>query len=268
MNGVYSRRCNRMQFVQRLSVILIVSFAVQDYCADAKRLPSYVKTCRRKEPDLAKCLVEETMESVRPYLPVGIPKMKIPALEPLVIPNLEINRRQEALDLKLIVKDIKAWGGTNFVVKNVKVSYEKLQAEGTIILPLIHTTCEYDIDGRMLVIPLKGKGVFKGNITNIRADVSGSGELTTDKKGRQIAQIKTVVVKLKIGDATGTATNTDGNRNNDVITETAINFYTNNRRQVLDIATPIAEEIAAEFIIQFGNQILGAVLLDEILPDN
>lgn len=50
--------------------------------------------------------------------------------------------------------------------------------------------------------------------------------------------------------------------------ETAINFYTNNRRQVLDIATPIAEEIAAEFIIQFGNQILGAVLLDEILPDN
>lgn len=50
--------------------------------------------------------------------------------------------------------------------------------------------------------------------------------------------------------------------------ETAIQFYTNNRRQILDIATPIAEEIATEFIIQFGNQILGAVLLDEILPDN
>lgn len=50
--------------------------------------------------------------------------------------------------------------------------------------------------------------------------------------------------------------------------ETAVNFYSNNRRQILDIATPIAEEIAAEFIIQFGNQILGAVLLDEVLPDN
>ena len=50
--------------------------------------------------------------------------------------------------------------------------------------------------------------------------------------------------------------------------ETAINFYTNNRRQILDIASPIAEDIASEFIIQFGNQILGAVLLDEILPDN
>lgn len=46
--------------------------------------------------------------------------MKIPALEPLVIPNLEINRHQEALDLKLILKDLKAWGGTNFIVKNLK----------------------------------------------------------------------------------------------------------------------------------------------------
>lgn len=65
---------------------------------------------------------------------------------------------------------------------------------------------------------------------NIRADVSGSGELTTDKKGRQIAQIKTVIVKLKIGDATGTATNTDGNRNNDVISEFISSFlsYTRN----------------------------------------
>lgn len=49
--------------------------------------------------------------------------------------------------------------------------------------------------------------------------------------------------------------------------ETAVNFYTNNRRQILDIASPIAEDIATEFIFQFGNQILGAVLLDEILPD-
>lgn len=50
----------------------------------------------------------------------GIPKMKIPALEPLSIPNLEINRKQEALDLKLNLKDLKAWGGTNFIVKNLK----------------------------------------------------------------------------------------------------------------------------------------------------
>lgn len=194
--------------------------------------------------------------------------MKVPALEPLVIPNLEIIRKQEALDIKLNLKNLKAWGGTNFIVKNLKVSYEKQTAEGQITLPLIHATAEYDIDGRILVLPLKGKGIFKGNITNIVADLSGSGEFTTDKKGRQIAQIKTVKVKCRVGDATGTATNTDSNPNNEAITKSAITFYANNRRQILDIVTPIAEEIAAEFIIQFGNQVLGAVLIDEILPEN
>ncbi|KAK7601696.1 hypothetical protein V9T40_009137 [Parthenolecanium corni] len=257
-----------MKFVEQLFVTLIVYLVSQDCSSDAKRLPSFVKTCSRKEPDLAKCLLESMVPSVKPHLPVGIPKMKIPALEPLVIPNLEINRKNEALDLKLKLRDIKAYGGTNFVVKNLKVSYDKVSAEGTIILPLIHTTCEYDINGRILVLPLRGKGIFNGNITNIKADLSGTGELTTDKKGRSIAQIKTVNVKLRIGDATGTATNIDNDRNNERITETAVQFYTNNRRQILDIATPIAEEIATEFIIQFGNQILGAVLLDEILPDN
>lgn len=46
--------------------------------------------------------------------------MKIPALEPLVIPNVEINRKQEALDLNLKLKDLRAWGGSNFIVKNLK----------------------------------------------------------------------------------------------------------------------------------------------------
>lgn len=54
---------------------------------------------------------------------------------------------------------------------------------------------------------------------NIKADLSGTGELTTDKKGRSIAQIKTVNVKLRIGDATGTATNIDNDRNNERISK-------------------------------------------------
>jgi len=32
---------------------------------------SFVKTCRRKEPDLAKCLLEQTLESVKPHLAAG-----------------------------------------------------------------------------------------------------------------------------------------------------------------------------------------------------
>lgn len=51
-----------------------------------------------------------------------------------------------------------------------------------------------------------------------------------------------------------------------VLAATASTFYHQNRRVVLDIITPIAEEIAVEFALQIGNNILKNVLYDEILP--
>lgn len=51
-----------------------------------------------------------------------------------------------------------------------------------------------------------------------------------------------------------------------ILAETAATFYHQNRRVVLDIITPIAEEIAVEFAVQIGNSILKTILYDEILP--
>lgn len=51
---------------------------------------------------------------------LGIPKMKIPGLEPLVIPALEINRNNDALQVKAKLKDIQAFGGTGFVINRLK----------------------------------------------------------------------------------------------------------------------------------------------------
>jgi len=46
--------------------------------------------------------------------------MQIPALEPMVIPMLVVNRNQEALKIKATIKDIQAWGGSKFILNNFK----------------------------------------------------------------------------------------------------------------------------------------------------
>lgn len=46
--------------------------------------------------------------------------MQIPALEPMVIPMLVVNRNVEALKVKATIKDIRAWGGSKFVLSNLK----------------------------------------------------------------------------------------------------------------------------------------------------
>lgn len=45
---------------------------------------------------------------------------------------------------------------------------DKLTLEMSITLPKIDVTCDYDIDGRLLVVPLKGKGTFIGNFSKFK----------------------------------------------------------------------------------------------------
>lgn len=51
---------------------------------------------------------------------LGVPKLQIPALEPMVIPELQVNRNVESLKLKATITDVKAWGGSKFVLSNLK----------------------------------------------------------------------------------------------------------------------------------------------------
>lgn len=46
--------------------------------------------------------------------------MQIPALEPMTIPMLVVNRNEESLKVKATIKDIQAWGGSKFVLSNLK----------------------------------------------------------------------------------------------------------------------------------------------------
>ncbi|XP_015371503.1 PREDICTED: uncharacterized protein LOC107167114 [Diuraphis noxia] len=102
-----------------LLIANIVLIAQQTQHTTAKKLPNFVHVCKRTDPQIEKCLLQ-TIESIRPELPNGIPKMQIPALEPMVIPMLVVNRNEDALKVKATIKDVQAWGGSKFVINNLK----------------------------------------------------------------------------------------------------------------------------------------------------
>jgi hypothetical protein len=231
----------------------------------SKKLPDYVQVCKRSEKNFDQCTIN-AIEKVRPYLAKGIPKIKVPALEPLYIPQLQINRDLENLKVKANLKEIKVYGGSGFIINKLKTSLEKHAIELSITIPRAEVSTEYDVDGRLLVVPLRGTGVFKGNFTDIKADVKAAADLTTSPKGTKYLKIKSITAKVRVGDQTVRFINTDQNSNNALITQTAATFVNQNKRQVLDIVTPIAEETAIAFIEQIGNNILRAIPYNELLP--
>jgi hypothetical protein len=51
-----------------------------------------------------------------------------------------------------------------------------------------------------------------------------------------------------------------------VSAETALQFYNQNKKQILNIVLPIVQETAEEVITQIGNNILSSAPLSELLP--
>lgn len=174
-----------------------------------------------------------------------------------------MTRDQEAIKVRAHLTNIVAYGGKDFVVNRLKTDLDKLVVEGTVTLPFIQATADYDVDGRILVAPFKGKGSFSGNFTGITVDAKGDGKIV-QKNGEDYFEINNLKTKIKVQDSNVKIN--QGDDRNGALAQSAINFYNQNKQQVLGIIMPIVQETAEEIIIQMGNRILGSAPVSEFLP--
>jgi len=56
---------------------------------------SYIKVCKRKDPELNKCVVN-TIENLRNKLKTGIPELNTPPVEPLVLKHMRLLRNSQS----------------------------------------------------------------------------------------------------------------------------------------------------------------------------
>lgn len=60
-----------------------------------------------------------SVEFLKPYLSSGIPEMDIPSIEPLILGDLLVSESSASNGLRITAKDIKAYGPSNFKVRNL-----------------------------------------------------------------------------------------------------------------------------------------------------
>lgn len=189
--------------------------------------------------------------------------MNVPPADPFVLPALEVNRDRDAIKLRAHLQNIVAHGGTGFVINRLKTDLDKLAVELSITLPHIRATAEYDVDCRILLGNFKGQGVFMGNFTDVKVDVKGDGKVVK-RNGEEYLEVNNVKTKIRVGDSS-VKINAKDDRNGR-LSESALQFYNQNKKEVLNIVLPIVQETAEEVITQIGNNILGSAPLSELLP--
>uniref|UniRef100_A0A1B0CU11 Uncharacterized protein n=2 Tax=Lutzomyia longipalpis TaxID=7200 RepID=A0A1B0CU11_LUTLO len=176
---------------------LCVSILFYIYIVVAEEVPDYLQICKQSDPDLPQCMIR-SIEQLRPKLAEGIPELDIPRLEPIDLGDLLVAGSNTQNGLTITAKDIQSYGASNFHIKQIEVieygQHYKLQ----LLLPHLYTKGRYSIDGRVLLLPIKGAGKFTGNFTRSTADVTMILE-PREISGNDHIILKKLQIKIKVG---------------------------------------------------------------------
>ncbi|RZC39113.1 takeout, partial [Asbolus verrucosus] len=224
----------------------------------------YIHICKRSDPHVSKC-VRDSVEVLRPRLKSGIPEIDVPSLEPLHLDEITIFRGEPSSNLKAFLKNVEVHGAGDFQITKLKLNVDKNTYRVGVKFPKLVLDGEYDIDARLLVVPIKGTGKFAANIT----DVEGQGVLTAQvvpRNGHREIDFTSFDFAIKIGDYN---IHLDNLFNGDeILSRAAIEVLHDNKQELIQAALPFIQSKTSEILLEAANRITDDLDYDKVFPEN
>ncbi|PSN37324.1 hypothetical protein C0J52_20875 [Blattella germanica] len=128
---------------------------------------------------------------------LGIPELNLPVLEPLVVPMIKLEQGSGSVKLRLALKDLKVYGLSQYIFREIKIVLDSSPyITGALWVPGFQLEGEYDIDGKILLVPLKGKGYMQLNTTNTMGNFN-IGLMRKEMGGKNYLEAMDFELKLK-----------------------------------------------------------------------
>ncbi|XP_003397291.1 protein takeout [Bombus terrestris] len=249
-----------MAIIKLLIVVMSLTMAI------AADLPSNWKVCSRSLPaeQLSKCL-DKAITDVVTSLAGGLKSLRILPIDPLAVDSVSIGGTQGSVTLKQEYKNIKLHGLTN----GIKFYNNHLDLDNGCLLtsdsinPQVDFVADYKIEGKVLLLPVKGSG--RSNITMY--DLKSHNEIYCEKyekNGETYLKIKKYGVKFNPARINLQFDNLfDG----DKILGPQLNSFINENSELLfkELQAPY-EETFSQVFTQFSNEVFSRVPLNKIFP--
>ncbi|KAF4528889.1 hypothetical protein B566_EDAN017382 [Ephemera danica] len=215
-------------------VTVLVGFAA---AAKSRPIPSFIPVCKRTARDFDACVLKAT-ESLRPKLARGIPELRVPALEPLVVPQVRLEQQgTRAVNFNCTLTDVHVFGLSEFQIisENADV-VDKMQISGRVRLPTLRLESDYEIDGRILLNFDLNQKLCTPFLKQIRNSADSEGDVTLNGG---------IVTRR------GTTTN---------------RFLNENSRDILQEITPVIETVTARIVDDIANKVFSSFPYDQLFP--
>ncbi|XP_069681782.1 protein takeout-like [Periplaneta americana] len=158
--------------------VLILFAAAVHVAQSSLPLPPYIKACIRGEPNFNECAVKHGREAF-PHLIPGDRKYNFPPLDPIQIDEIKvIEGGPRAASLNLVLRNAKIYGVRNTTIENFTYDFENQHIQHRLFIPKVEILAQYEASGRILLLPLFGKGDM--NITLDNAHITYDEDYTLD----------------------------------------------------------------------------------------
>ncbi|CAK9807231.1 Protein takeout [Anthophora plagiata] len=247
----------------RFLIILFVT-ACLPAALTIQQIPSFLKICHRNDPDLGEC-IKQSVNSLKPYLNNGIQVLGIPSCEPFRLEEIDIDQSSGPIYIRSKYNNVSIFGGSNIAPKSIKVDFEKNRIRMKVYIPRLEMIANYNLNGRIMMLPIRGNGLGRGNFTDIDAIIMLQLQrYTNDRTGLVHQRVEDIYVDFNIGHATIQLNNLfDG----DETLSAAMNLFLNdNWKIVVAEIRPKLEETIADIVKNFADAIFTVFPEDVLLP--
>ncbi|XP_014271682.1 protein takeout isoform X2 [Halyomorpha halys] len=246
------------------SLLYVPAFLlVAVHAATLKKASDYFDICHTSDPKLNEC-IKNTLTKLRGKLIKGIPSLNLLPIEPMKIEKIEMRQGNgDSFQIYQKITDLDVYGLSNYSIDNFSFDYEKKQMNHTLSFPLIKLLGDYEIEGKILILPIKGNGKVSYLCTNVTIDSRVSFE-TFEKNKEKYIRIKDYKLQIQPQHAEIYFTNLF---NGDKRLGDAMNrFLNNNWKEAFESYRELPEQAFADFMKIHMNSVYTRFPENEIFP--
>lgn len=183
--------------LSRNIVLVFVSVLLQQCTGYVTKKPDWLRTCHKQDTNFTDCstiAVQGMFDKMR----TGMPEIRLPPTEPLHIDKIEILQGDGPVSVNATVRNISVHGFGNAKVLFNSVHPSNFDFHTKMYYPLLRIEGIYEMEGRILVLPMKGKGKCWFEPSNISIVANTDADLY-EKDGHHFYNVTGVHVDFKIG---------------------------------------------------------------------
>lgn len=161
----------------------------------AVKLPKGFVQCKRSDPKLGEC-IKNSLQNAIPHLVKGVPSLGLYPIDPLRITALGIDQGTGPVSIKLNFRDLDISNIGTVKINEVYADLDNYNITLNVeFAKPITLDGNYDIKGKVIILPITGDGLSKIVLENLKAKINVY-LMPVVRNGHTYAEVKDVVLSF------------------------------------------------------------------------